>query len=211
MLVIKKKLCRLSVINFQTTTGIHSVMNDQVLDYLHWASRESIPFRHFINECVKNRTASQLTAIISPFFFLNKLIKDMIDISRYWRWRYQTDFHCYFFFLRHFSNVNVKSIVKTIKFKFNRWWKPPYFITCGDEQFLLSPSCKVFGAIFFADYFGTDLLVIIFFNSDTNIDYFFILIQTSIFKACVLSKAVREFVSYLPHTAAGHNTPIPCT
>lgn len=31
-------------------------------------------------------------------FFLNKLIKDMIDISRYWRWRYQTDFHCYFFF-----------------------------------------------------------------------------------------------------------------
>lgn len=186
-------------------------MNDQVLDYLHWASRESIPFRHFINECVKNRTASQLTAIISPFFFLNKLIKDMIDISRYWRWRYQTDFHCYFFFLRHFSNVNVKSIVKTIKFKFNRWWKPPYFITCGDEQFLLSPSCKVFGAIFFADYFGTDLLVIIFFNSDTNIDYFFILIQTSIFKACVLSKAVREFVSYLPHTAAGHNTPIPCT
>lgn len=144
-------------------------------------------------------------------FFLNKLIKDMIDISRYWRWRYQTDFHCYFFFLRHFSNVNVKSIVKTIKFKFNRWWKPPYFITCGDEIFLLSPSCKVFGAIFFADYFGTDLLVIIFFNSDTNIDYFFILIQTSIFKACVLSKAVREFVSYLPHTAAGHNTPIPCT
>lgn len=78
-----------------------------------------------------------------------------------------------FFCLRHFSNVNVKSIVKTIKFKFNRWWKPPYFITCGDENFLLSPSCKVFGAIFFADYFGTDLLVIIFFNSDTNIDYFF--------------------------------------
>lgn len=39
----------------------------------------------------------------------------------------------------------------------------------------------------------------------------FILGQTSIFKACVLSKAVREFVSYLPHTAAGHNTPITCT
>lgn len=39
----------------------------------------------------------------------------------------------------------------------------------------------------------------------------FILSQTSIFKACVLSKAVREFVSYLPHTAAGHNTPITCT
>lgn len=120
-------------------------------------------------------------------------------------------FSLLFFFLRHFSNVNVKFIVKTIKFKFNRWWKPPYFITCGDENFLLSPSCKVFGAIFFADYFGTDLLEVIFFNSDTNIDYFFILIQTSIFKACVLSKAVREFVSYLPHTAAGHNTPILCT
>lgn len=185
-------------------------MNDQVLDYLHWASRESIPFRHFINECVKNRTASQLTAIISPFFSWTNLLKiwlifrdtDVDDTKR---------ISLLFFFLRHFSNVNVKSIVKTIKFKFNRWWKPPYFITCGDEIFLLSPSCKVFGAIFFADYFGTDLLVIIFFNSDTNIDYFFILIQTSIFKACVLSKAVREFVSYLPHTAAGHNTPIPCT
>lgn len=143
----KKKLCRLSVINFQTTTGIHSVMNDQVLDYLHWASRESIPFRHFINECVKNRTASQLTAIISPFFSWTNLLKiwlifrdtDVDDTKRIF---------IVIFFLRHFSNVNVKSIVKTIKFKFNRWWKPPYFITCGDEIFLLYPSCKVFGAIF---------------------------------------------------------------
>lgn len=84
--------------------------------------------------------------------------------------------------------------------------KTSIFYNLWGRKILLSPSCKVFGAIFFADYFGTDLLVIIFFNSDTNIDYFFILIQTSIFKACVLSKAVREFVSYLPHTAAGHNT-----
>lgn len=122
-------------------------MNDQVLDYLHWASRESIPFRHFINECVKNRTASQLTAIISPFFSWTNLLKiwlifrdtDVDDTKRIF---------IVILVLRHFCNVNVKSIVKTIKFKFNRWWKPPFFITCGDEKFLLSPSCKVFGAIF---------------------------------------------------------------
>lgn len=84
--------------------------------------------------------------------------------------------------------------------------KTSIFYNLWGWKFFVKSILLSFWCYFFADYFGTDLLVIIFFNSDTNIDYFFILIQTSIFKACVLSKAVREFVSYLPHTAAGHNT-----
>lgn len=136
------------------------------MDYLLWASRESIPFRHFINECVKSRTASQLTAIISPFFSWTNLLKiwlifrdkDLNNTNRIINGFFSA-------IARHSSNVNVKAILKSsneeenknkkahfemkhpVRVKFYRWLKSPiFFYLVRMKNFVINQVCKVLDA-----------------------------------------------------------------